>query len=313
MTRSHRRTRHAPIVALLGVVAVLAMIILPSCGASGSAADGRPTVIVTTTILGDLVERVAGDQVRVEVLMPAGTDPHEFEASASQAARMREADLIVANGLGLEERLDATIDAAEGDGTPVIRVGDQLDPIDIPGTDHPDPHIWLDPLRWGRAAAIVADGIATATGVDRTDLDANAAGFSDGASEAWRDAVEIIATIPTGDRLLVTNHDALGYFADRFGLEVIGTVIPGGSTLAEPSAQDVSDLVDALRDSGVRAVFTESTTSPRLITTVARELGSEILVIELPTDSLGPAGSDTATYPDLIRTIAQRIAEGLSS
>jgi zinc/manganese transport system substrate-binding protein len=173
--------------------------------------------------------------------------------------------------------------------------------------------VWLDPLRWGRAAAIVADGIATTTGADRAALDANAARFSDEADAAWSDAVEIIATIPEPNRLLVTNHDALEYFADRFGLKVIGTVIPGGSTLAEPSAQDVSELVDALRDSGVRAVFTETTTSPRLITTVARELGSEIVVIELPTDSLGPAGSDTATYADLIRTIAQRIAEGLSS
>ena len=119
--------------------------------------------------------------------------------------------------------------------------------------------------------------------------------------------------IPPSERLLVTNHDALEYFADRFGLEVIGVVIPGGSTLAEPSAADIGELTEVVRSSGVRAVFTENTTSPRLMQRLAKEVGRDVAVIELATDTLGPEGSDTSTYAGLMTTLARRIADGLTT
>lgn len=304
--------RRTPLALVALVLALGALATVAGCGASRTGASDRPTVVATTSILGDLVEQVAGDRVHVEVLMPPGADPHEFEASASQAARLRNADLIVADGLGLEERLESTIDAAERDGVAVLRVGEELDPLVDPDEDHPDPHVWLDPLRMARAAGIVADAITSATDIERRDLDAGVERYVAAADDAWRDAAAMIDTIPADQRLLVTNHDALQYFADRFGLEVVGTVIPGGSTLAEPSAQDVSRLVEVLRSSGIRAIFSETTSSSRFTETIAREVGGHLRVIELTTDSLGEPGSDTATYPDLIRTLARRIVDGLS-
>ena len=306
----HLRPRTSIAIILSALVLAGALV---GCGNSTASSDGRPTVIVTTSILGDLVAKVAGDQVSVEVLMPPGADPHDFEASASQSARMRDAALIVANGLGLEERLGSTIASAEDDGITVLEIGPLLDPIDSPGTDRPDPHVWLDPERMARAATIVADSLATTTGLDRAGFDQRAAAYAADARAAGAEAERIIAGIPADQRLLVTNHDALEYFADRFRLEIIGTVIPGGSTLAEPSAQDITDLVDTIRAAGVGAIFSETTTSSKLIQTVANELGRSVEVIELPTDSLGAPGTPTSTYPGLITTIARLIADGLTS
>lgn len=298
------------------IIALAAMVLtgaLAGCGNSNASSDGRPRVVATTSILGDLVKEVAGDQVAVEVLMPPGADPHDFEASASQSARMRDAALIVANGLGLEERLGSTITSARSDGVTVLEVGPSLDPVDSPGTDHPDPHVWLDPDRMARAAALVADSLASTTGLDRAGFDQRAAQYAADARAAGIEADRILAEVPESERLLVTNHDALEYFASRFHLKVIGTVIPGGSTLAEPSAQDITDLVDAVRSTGVRAIFSETTTSSKLIETVANELGRSVTVIELPTDSLGEPGTPTSTYPGLITTIARLIADGLTN
>jgi zinc/manganese transport system substrate-binding protein len=309
---SHRPTslRLLAVVVLTTLAGALAV----GCGASGSSGDNRPTVVATTSILGDLVQRVGGDAIHVEVLMPPGADPHEFEASASQAARMRSASLIVANGLGLEERLASTLDSARADGVPVFDVGVELDPQPLldGGADTTDPHVWLDPDRMATTAGLVATRIAETTGVDRTTLDANAATYAAEARRAGAEADAILSTVPTDRRVLVTNHDALGYFARRFDLRVLGAAIPGGSTLAEPSAAMIRHLADVLRASGVDAVFSESTVSPRIIETVAREVGRQVVVVELPTDSLGEPGSEFATYPDLITTIAHRIADALT-
>lgn len=310
---SHRPTSLRLIAVVL--LATLAGALAAGCGASGSTGDGRPTVVATTSILGDLVQQVGGDAIHVEVLMPPGADPHGFEASASQAARMRGASLIVANGLGLEERLASTLDSARADGVPVFDVGDELDPQPLTdgGTDTTDPHVWLDPNRMATAAELVAARIAETTGVDRATLDAHAAAYATAARHAGAEADAILSTVPTDRRVLVTNHDALGYFARRFDLRVLGAAIPGGSTLAEPSAASIRELADALRATGVAAVFSESTVSPRIIETVAREVGRQVLVVELPTDSLGEPGSGFSTYPDLITTIAHRIADALDA
>lgn len=287
---------------------------LAACGSSSGAkaSNGKPTVIATTSIMGDLVQQVGGDAVNVDVLIPRGADPHDFEPSASQAARLRDASLVVANGLGLEERLESTLQSAANDGANVFEVGPLVDPLTRPGSDQPDPHFWLDPDRMSRAASLVADELARTTNIDRSTLDANAAAYSLAALNAGVEATAILDTVPETQRLLVTNHDALEYFANRFHFKVIGTIIPGGSTLAEPSASDLRDLVATIQSSGVNAIFSESTTSSKLAETVARELGKKIEVVELSTDTLGEPGSPTSTYQGLITTTARLIANGLN-
>ena len=338
---------------ILAPVAIAALLAtsVAACGSDSSANTDKPRVIATTTILGDLVSQVAGDSVDVEVLMPPGADPHEFEASVAQAARIRSASLVVANGLGLEERLEGTLEAAQADGVTVYEVGPEIDPLpmkeeseehseaevgaEAEGHDHDheeagpevavaaeaeaeghdhgefDPHFWLDPDRMAMAAGLVATQLANATGLDAAPFQERAARYAADAIAAGQEADAILAAVPADQRLLVTNHDALGYFARRFNLTVLGTVIPGGSTLAEPSAADISAIADALAATDVNAVFSENTVSPRLVEAVAAEVGRNIIVVELFTDSLGDPGSGADTYAGLITTDATLVANGL--
>ena len=328
LPKPHKRSATFAVLALLSVLGLLA-----SCGSdskdttSSTVPDSnRPLVIATTPILGDLVRQVGGDQVNVEVLIPLGADPHDFEPSAAQAARLRDASLIVANGLGLEERLESALDGAQKDGVPVFDVGEELDPLSITSADEKeghaeeeagghgseDPHVWLDPERMATAASLVATQLATTTGLDAAPFQQRAATYADAARAAEAEARALLAKLPADQRKLITNHDALEYFAQRFNLEVIGTVIPGGSTLAEPSAADLSKLVALIKANNVKAIFSESTVSSKLIESLAREVGSQVSVVELSTDTLGKPGSPTATYPGLIVTTARLIANGLS-
>ncbi len=298
----------------LALVAITLSLGLSACGSGPTtkASNGKPTVIATTSILGDLVQQVGGNDVNVDVLIPRGADPHDFEPSASQAARLRGATLVVANGLGLEERLEGTLQSAAKDGATVFEVGPLIDPLNRPGTDQPDPHFWLDPYRMIRAASLVADELARVTGIDRSRLNANVKTYTDTVQVATAYASLTLNTVPETQRLLVTNHDALEYFANRFQYKVIGTIIPGGSTLAEPSASDLRDLVATINAAGVNAIFSESTSSSKLADTVGREVGKKISAIELSTDTLGEPGSPTSTYQGLITTTARLIADGLN-
>ena len=326
LAKPQKRTATFAMVALLSVLGLLA-----SCGSDSkdnaspvTTNSGRPLVIATTPILGDLVRQVGGDQVDVDVLIPLGADPHDFEPSAAQAAQLRDASLIIANGLGLEERLESALDGAQKDGVPVFDAGEELDPLPLSTADEEaghagkdghgseDPHIWLDPERMATAASLVATQLATTTGLDAAPFQQRARTYADAARAAEAEARALLAELPADQRKLITNHDALEYFAQRFNLEVIGTVIPGGSTLAEPSAADLSELVALVKANDVNAIFSESTVSSKLIESLAREVGSQVSVIELSTDTLGEPGSPTATYPGLIVTTARLIANGLS-
>jgi len=338
--------RRSPVFVVGMVIAALALV---ACGGSPADDSGgetpavtKPLVIATTPIVGDLVARVAGDRVVVETLMPPGADPHDFEPSAAQAAGLRGAALIVENGLGLEERLQPAIDAAERDGVPVLSLGELLDPLpldesgdahghgaddDDHGHSHSDeptttsdavldPHVWLDPTRMARAATIVAVELARVLNADDTTAAALRDDAQQYATEALAAAVEaeqLLAAIPDSRRILVTNHDALGYFANRFGLTVKGVIVPGGSTQAEPSAAEVADLIEVLRATRVPAIFTESTTSSRLPDTIARDAGGNVRVVVVTTDTLGRNGATDSTYPGLITELARRIADGLRS
>jgi zinc/manganese transport system substrate-binding protein len=328
LAKPRKRSATFAVVALLSVLGLLA-----SCGSDSkdsaspvtrASNSGRPLVIATTPILGDLVRQVGGDQVDVDVLIPLGADPHDFEPSAAQAAQLRDASLIIANGLGLEERLESALDGAQKDGVPVFDLGEELDPLPLSTADEEaghagedghgseDPHIWLDPERMATAASLVATQLATTTGLDAAPFQQRAETYADAAFAAEAEARALLAELPADQRKLITNHDALEYFAQRFNLEVIGTVIPGGSTLAEPSAADLSELVALVKANDVKAIFSESTVSSKLIESLAREVGSQVSVIELSTDTLGEPGSPTATYPGLIVTTARLIANGLS-
>lgn len=319
----------------LAVIALAAASTLGACGTARSGDDG-PRIVVTTSTLGDLVSNVVGSDATVEIVIPIGADPHSFSPSSRQVAAMTDADLVVTNGLGLEEGFTDVLEGVTADGVHVLDLGPMLDPIPFGGDDDNehheedhededheddgnheeehdhtlDPHIWMDPLRIADAASLVAAALTEID--DSVDWAARADTYATDLEGLHTEIEEMFSAVDESERLLVTNHDALGYFAARYGFEVVGTVIPGGSTLGDPSSEDLASLVSTMRDLGVNVVFAETTRPSALADAVAAELGGEVQVVELFTGSLGEAGSGAETLIDMLRLNATRIAQALS-
>jgi len=307
----------------LFVVALAAAMTLGACGTATSG-DDVPRIVVTTSTLGDLVSNVVGADATVEIVMPIGADPHSFSPSSRQVAAMTDADLVVANGLGLEENFADVLESVTIDGGHVVDLGSMLDPIPYAAGDDDhgeedqedvedhtlDPHIWMDPLRMADAAGFVAEALAEIN--DEIDWASRAATYAADLTDLHTEIEEMLFGVDDSERFLVTNHDALGYFAARYGFEVVGTVIPGGSTLGDPSSEDLAYLVATMRELGVSVVFAETIRPSALADAVAAELGGEVQVVELFTGSLGEAGSGAETLIEMLRLDATRIAEALA-
>lgn len=309
------------------VVALAAAIVLGACGSddtsgpsSGAGGGDVPVVVVTTGILGDITEHVVGDLAEVEVLLPPGADPHDFEPSAQQVAELSDADLVIANGLGLEAGLEPTLETIASGGVPVFEVGAELSPIPFgdahdeeqaDGDHAADPHVWMDPDRMASATALIAAEVAEATGLDDAVLAEQASAYADEILAADEEIQATLAPIPDDRRKLVTNHEAFGYFAERYGFEVIGVVIPGGSTAVEPSAEEVAALASDIEAAGVPAIFADTSASAELVEAIAAEVGDRVEVVSLYSESLGAPGSGADTYIGLITTNAERIADAL--
>jgi len=285
--------------------------LVTSCADEQPADTGSVEIVVSTTILGDLVRNLVGDAAEVEVLLPIGADPHDFQVSSQQVASMLDADLIIVNGLGLEAGMEDVLEEVIADGAPVIEIGPHVDPL--PLGDDPgqlDPHIWMDPLRMADAAAIIVTELADS--FPSIDWSAMADRHSTELHAADDEIRLILSTVPDENRTLVTNHESLGYFADRYGFVVVATVIPGGSTLAEPSSADLAALVDVIEREEVPAIFAETIAPNSLANAVAAEADHEVAVVELFTESLGEPGSGGETLIDMLLTDARRIADSLS-
>jgi zinc/manganese transport system substrate-binding protein len=294
-----------------------AAVVLVLLAVLGGCDDGTPDaegmlVIATTGIVGDLVSQVAGGEATVETLIPIGADPHDFAPSAPQAARLRDADLVVTSGLGLEAGLTDSLETAAAEGVPVLELGPQLDPRPLGdgGDDGAlDPHWWLDPLRGADAVDLIAARLAEVVGGDWSDRAATARAEL----EALDDELgTMFAAIPAERRTLVVGHDAFGYFADRYDFAVIGVLIPGGSTQAQPDPQALAELAAVIRARQVPAIFTETTLPTNVADALAAEVGAEVEVVTLYVGSLGEPGSGAETYAGMLRTDGVRIAGALA-
>lgn len=297
---------------LLGITAITLALTATGCAALDSDETG---IVVTTNILGDLTAEIVGDEAEVTVLMAPGADPHSFGATAKQAAAIERAELLVHNGLGLEEGVAGHVEAAESQGTPAVAVGAAVDPIDyVEGqtAGEADPHFWTDPVRVAEAVDVIAERvIAEVDGVDAETITDNAAAYRARIEALHEDNTTAFAKIPAADRELVTNHHVFGYLAQRYDFTVIGAVVPSGSTLASPSSADLADLADAIRDADVPAIFVDSSQPDRLAEALAAETGVDVDVIPLYSESLtGPDGG-AATYLEMARANTERITDGL--
>ena len=296
------------------VAAVVVALLAAGCSGSGGAAgdrdgDRRLRVVATTTQVADLAANVGGDRVRVTGLLKPGIDPHDYEPSPADIDAIAHADLVLENGVGLEAWLGDTIDGSGFDG-PVIDTSQSVRLRMVEGA--PDPHIWQDPGNAERMAANIERGLAAvepqAAGAFRANLAAYTGQLQALDAEVQRQ-VDSLA-----NRKVVTDHDAFGYYLDRYGLELVGSVIPSFDTSAELSGRDIRDLVAKIKATRVKAVFSETTLPPKAAETIAHEAGVKVVEGEdaLYGDSLGPAGSDGDTYLKMIRHNTATIVRNLS-
>lgn len=325
----------------------------PGDDATTARSDGeRAAVVVTTSILGDIVAEVLGDQADVEVIMPLGSDPHDFAASSQQAEAMEEADLLVINGAGFEEGLLGVIEGAEESGAPVFSFADNVELIESTGehteddehaeegAEHAegegehaeegaedaeeehsedehadgsaDPHIWTDPSRMATAVEAFADRAAEIDGIDAEAIGSQSSAYVDELNALATEIEERLADVPAERRVLVTNHEVFGYFADRYDFDVIGAVIPSLTTSASASAADIEALADLISEREVPAIFGETTQPTQLAEALASEAGSDVEVVELFTESLGEDGSGAETYVTMMQLNAERIGDALA-
>jgi zinc/manganese transport system substrate-binding protein len=300
----------------LRLCVALLVAILPAagCGVTNSGGGG---IVVTTDILGDITRAVVGDAAAVTVLMPPNSDPHSFALSAQEAAVLDDADLIVENGLGLEEGLARHVTAAADAGVATLPVGAEIDPLPHRGGDaagQPDPHFWTDPQRVHRAVEVIRDRVIdTVPGIDAETVRANADRYLTEVDRLQQWMSDRFAGIAPERRKLVTNHHVFGYLAARFDFEVVGAVIPGGTTLASPSAADLAELAAAVRTTGVPAIFVDSARPDRLARALAEQAGVQVRIVGLHSESLTAPGAGAATYLEMMRANTTAMVEGLAS
>ena len=309
----------------------LAAVVIAACGGDGESADQPDSadfaVVATHSILGDIVESAVvqpdSEAIGVDVVIPVGADPHDFLPSAKQAESMEAADLLVTNGLGLEGGLIPVIDAVDGSGTPVFVFADHAgverrdgggsgggSDQDDGRSDSPDPHVWMNPLQVIEGLDALGAELVD-QGTDPTEVLPPIAAYTDELLELDRQIDEIVSALPPERRTLVTNHDSFRHFAERYGFEVLGTVIPSLTTASQTSAAQLEELADLFREAGVPAIFVEATESDRLARALADEVGGEVQVVELYSGSLGEPGSGADTYVGYMTTNAERIVAAL--
>jgi ABC-type Zn uptake system ZnuABC Zn-binding protein ZnuA len=292
-----------------------------------SLAEGeRLRVVATTNIVGDVLENVGHDQVNLTVLIPRGTDPHAFEPTPQDAVAVTEAHVVIASGAGLEVFLEPLLQSA-GAGVPVVELSSGVDLIaygdtglDEEGELHPsdegaygelDPHTWLDPNNVMAWTASLVHALGTLDPAHSAAYESNAAAYLQelASLDAWiRDQ---IAGVPVDERRLVTDHASLGYFARQYGFGQVGTVLPGYSTLSEPSARDLAALVRTVEQTGVRAVFVGMAVSPFVSRRVSEDTGIEL--VQLYVGSLSEPGGSADTYLKLMRYDVTAIVQALTS
>jgi zinc/manganese transport system substrate-binding protein len=285
----------------MAVAACFSAAALTACG--GDDERERPHVVATTGILADITEQVVGEDADVVQLVPDSADPHSFSLSAEDRQTLEEAGLVVANGAGLEAGVP--VEEAERSWTLTDHAGELL-PFAEEEADGTDPHVWMDPTKVAAALPSLAEALGAADADNADEYAQRAADYAKRLRALDRTMQRTLEAVPEGNRELVTSHDSLEYFANRYGFEVLATAFPATGAEAEASAARLADVEDAVRDSGVPAIFAQEGDDPETLDLVASNTGVELnfgLLVEAP----GSAG----TYQEMLRRDADLIAGSL--
>jgi len=291
------------------------VLLLAACGGGSSAGpggsgepDGAIRVVTTSTVFADLVRNTGGERVSVTSLVPPGADVHTYQAAPDDLRAASKAQLFVMNGLGLDDWLEETLLSASSE-APVLKLAEGLEGVElVPGEQagEENPHLWMDVTYAELYVARIADGLIAADPVHAAEIEATAGAYRSKLHDldGWvRDQVE---TIPAGDRKFVMFHDALPYFARAYGLTIVGVAVeaPG----QDPSAGEIAALIDAIRASGAKAIFSEAQFPTALVDQLARETGATV-VADLYDDSLGD--DPVTSYEALIIWDVEKLVEAL--
>jgi ABC-type Zn uptake system ZnuABC Zn-binding protein ZnuA len=297
------------------LAAVLGAVLAGGCSTNKPAGSADQThgrilrVVATTTQVADFARNLGGDRVQVTSLLKPGIDPHDFEPSPADVEAIARADLVVENGAGLESWLHDTITNSGFDG-PLVDTSQGVRLRQVGGAI--DPHIWQNPRNAEVMVANIDRAFAAADPAEARVFRANLAGYTEQLQVLDAEVQRQIDSL--ANKNLVTNHDAFGYYIDRYGLQFVGSVIPSFDSSAELSGRDIRDLVTKIKATKVKAVFSETTLPPKAAETIAREAGVKVVEGEgaMYGDSLGPAGSDGDTYLKMIRHNTRTIVSNLS-
>jgi zinc/manganese transport system substrate-binding protein len=299
--------------ALAAATAVTVALAAAGCGGSGSG-DGV-SVVATTTQIGDWARIVGGNAVDVHQILAPNTDPHDYEPRPDDVSSTADAKVIFENGDNLDAWMDKVV-SDSGSDAKVVDLGGSV-PVKLPGessgaeASRYDPHWWHDPRNAEAAVREISAQLAAADPKDKAKFAANAAAY-EAQLKALDDGIaHCLGSIPASDRKLVTDHDAFGYFANRYGIQVVGAVIPSQTTQAQPNAQDLTNLADLIRNEHVKAIFPESSLSPKLAETIASQTGATA-DHTLYGDTLGPEDSDGNTYLRMEQANANAMVEGFT-
>lgn len=292
---------------------VLFAVLLSSCGgqpASNSGTDA-PVILTSTSFLADITRNIAGDRIDVNSLLPVGADPHSYQPTPQDVAKISESKLLLINGAGYEHFLEALLENADGQRT-VIEASAGISPrTDAESEQGVDPHLWLDPNNVILYVENIREALThfdpEGEAVYRSNADAYIAELK--ALDVW--ILDQVHQIPADKRLLVTNHQAFGYFADRYGFTVVGTVIESFSSDASPSAQQLAALIDQIKSSAAPALFLDASDNTMLAQQIASETDVKVIT-DLHLESLTD-GAPAATYIDMMKYDVTQIVEALHS
>ena len=288
---------------LTWILSLLLIGTLSSCGSP------RPDILTTTTILADIARNVAGDQLVTQSLLPFGADPHSYQPVPQDTKKINESKVLVTNGAGYERSLEPLL-AKAGDKKELVEASTGLRLLTDPNNDQEvDPHLWLDPNNVIVYVDNIREGL-TQFNPDGADLyQANARAYITRLQEldAWINGQ--VAQIPPKRRVLVSNHEALGYFAERYGFTVVGAIVESFNSDASPSAQQMADIIDRVKLFEVPAIFLDAHDNPALAQQIATETGIKV-VTDLHLESL-TEGAPAGTYIDMMRYNITKIVEAL--
>jgi ABC-type Zn uptake system ZnuABC Zn-binding protein ZnuA len=291
-------------------VIFLLLIIATACNPSVSSNPQTDTVVVTsTTFLADITRNIAGDRLKVESLLPAGTDPHSYQPTPEDVAKIEQSKLLIINGAEYEHFLEALLENAGGE-RETIEASAGLPVRTAAESEHGvDPHLWLDPNNVILYVENIRDGLTHFDPDGAATYQSNADAYVQQLKDLNVWILEQVNQIPAEQRLLVTNHEALGYFSDRYGFTIIGAVVPSVSSVASPSAGEMADLIDLIKSSGAPAIFLDEVENPAFAQQIADETGVTV-VTDLHLESL-TNGAPAATYIDMMKHNVTQIMNAL--